>query len=81
MEGIKRRRKQKAWTQAMLAQRLHVTQQSVAKWENGKAQPRADRLAACAKALGCSVDELFWAGGWQKRPEMNAKRGGMRHDS
>lgn len=32
---------------------------TIAKWETGKANPRADLLPKLAKALGCSVDDLF----------------------
>lgn len=36
-----------------------VSQQSVAKWESGEAYPRASQLPELAKALSCSIDELY----------------------
>ncbi|MEA4854224.1 MAG: helix-turn-helix transcriptional regulator [Christensenella sp.] len=59
MERMRELRKKREMTQEDLARRLHVSQQSIAKWENGNTMPRADKLAACAKALRCSVDALL----------------------
>lgn len=36
-----------------------VSQQAVAKWENGDAMPRADKLLAIAQVLGTTVDALL----------------------
>ncbi len=38
---------------------LQVTQAAVANWEAGTAYPRAAQLPALAKALNCSIDELY----------------------
>lgn len=46
-------------TQSALAEELGVDRSTIAKWETGKANPRADLLPKLAKALGCSVDDLF----------------------
>ena len=46
-------------SQENLASELGVAQQSVAKWETGKAMPRADKLPELAKILACDVAELF----------------------
>lgn len=46
-------------TQSALAEELGVDRSTIAKWETGKANPRADLLPKLAKVLGCSVDDLF----------------------
>mgnify|MGYP004551790127 FL=1 len=46
-------------TQRELADVLGVERSTVAKWESGAAYPRASQLPALAKALGCSIDELY----------------------
>lgn len=38
---------------------LGVDRSTVAKWETGKAMPRADKFPAIAKLYGCSVGDLF----------------------
>jgi len=44
--------------QAELAQRIGVHQQTVSKWENGRARPSPARIAALEKALGLDASEL-----------------------
>ena len=46
-------------SQQALADVIHVTQQSVYKYENGLAQPELDILIACAKFFDTSVDYLI----------------------
>jgi transcriptional regulator with XRE-family HTH domain len=46
-------------TQRELADILGVERSSIAKWESGSAYPRAAQLPALAKALSCSIDELY----------------------
>lgn len=46
-------------TQAVLAELLQVDRSTVAKWETGKAMPRADKLLPLAQLLKCSVDDLL----------------------
>lgn len=46
-------------TQAVLAELLHVDRSAIAKWETGKAMPRADKMPMLAKILNCSIDDLF----------------------
>ncbi len=46
-------------SQAMLAQKLNITQSTVAMWEIGENSPRADKLPQIAKVFGCTIDELF----------------------
>ncbi len=53
------KRKAAGVTQEFLAKKLNVTQQAVARWETGKAYPRASMLPKIASVLGCTVDELL----------------------
>lgn len=46
-------------TQRELADVLGVERSTVAKWESGAAYPRASQLPALAKALSCTIDELY----------------------
>ena len=59
MNGIQNLRMQKGITQIQLASDLGVDKSTVAKWETGKAFPRADLLPKIADLLGCSIDQLF----------------------
>lgn len=68
---IAQERKQKNMTQQELADRLHVTNKAVSKWENGKSLPDGATLEPLARELGVSVDELL-AG--ERRPEPPAER-------
>ncbi len=52
-------RKAAKLTQKEFAERLNTTRSTVAMWETGKSQPRADKLAEIAKLLGCTIDQLF----------------------
>lgn len=52
-------RKKKGYTQIDLADRLNVSQQTIAAWETGKSSPTADKLPKLAKVLGCRIDDLF----------------------
>ncbi|MCH5300731.1 MAG: helix-turn-helix domain-containing protein [Ruminococcus sp.] len=42
-----------------LAEILHVSQQAIAKWENGKSEPNVSMLKDIAKVFNCSVDNLL----------------------
>lgn len=56
---IRALREQQNLTQAELAHKLMVSQQAVAKWENGEALPTANKLPELARILGCTIDDLF----------------------
>lgn len=59
MLKIKVLRKAAGIKQVDLAKILGVGQPSLCAWESGKTQPTADKLPALAKALGCTIDDLF----------------------
>ena len=56
---IKECRKRAGITQAQLAQKLGIAQNTVAMWETGRQCPRALDIPAIADALNCSVDALY----------------------
>lgn len=59
MKGLCAARKAASCTQTQLADKLGISQSTIAMWETGKAYPRADMLPAIAMALGCTIDALF----------------------
>ena len=61
LKGLCAARKAASCTQTQLADKLGISQSTIAMWETGKAYPRADMLPAIAVALGCSIDDLFAA--------------------
>lgn len=58
-ENIRNTRKNKGYTQEELAVRLHVTRQTVSKWEKGISVPDAALLSEMAEILDVSVSELL----------------------
>ena len=56
---IARRRKEQNWSQGDLAERLHVTDKAVSRWETGRGLPSVDLLEPLAEALGLTVSELL----------------------
>jgi len=60
-QNIKAARKNKGFTQEDLANRLHVTRQTISKWEKGYSVPDADMLTKLAEELEVSVSELLGA--------------------
>jgi len=56
---IRDKRKLVGLTQQELADKLKVDQTAISQWERGEAMPRAEKLPEIAKALGCTIDELF----------------------
>ena len=59
MNDIQIKRNRLAITQKELAAIIEVDRSTIAKWETGKALPRAELLPRLAKALNCSIDDLF----------------------
>ena len=57
--NIRKYRAQRALTQNNLAEKLHVTRQTVSNWETGKNQPDLDMLEAISQALEVEVSALF----------------------
>lgn len=59
INNLKELREKKDYTQAALALEVGVSQQSVAKWESGKALPRGEMLIKLSSVLDCSIDDLL----------------------
>lgn len=62
VNGLKSRRLAAGLSQRQLAELMQVTQGAIANWETGAAYPRASQLPALAKALQCSIDDLYEEG-------------------
>lgn len=59
MLGLRALRIRARKSQADLAKELGVSQAAIAAWECCIKYPTADKLPAIAKALNCSIDELY----------------------
>lgn len=73
---IAQRRKQLTLSQAELAERLHVTDKAVSRWETGRGMPGLDSLEPLSEALGLSVSELL-SGKELTREELPKAAGGQ----
>ncbi|MCK8625196.1 helix-turn-helix transcriptional regulator [Apilactobacillus sp. M161] len=56
---IKTQREQVGMSQSELAQKLHVTRQTVSRWENDQTIPNLDTLNDISDELDISLDELL----------------------
>lgn len=52
-------RKQQGLTQLQLAEKLHITDKAISKWERGKAMPDSSIMLELCYILGISVNELL----------------------
>mgnify|MGYP002376423029 FL=1 len=57
---VKLARIEKSLTQAQLAERVNVTRQTIGLIEKNKYNPTLHLCIAIAKALGKTLDDLFW---------------------
>ena len=57
-KNLQKLRKQRSLTQEMLAERVGVARQTVAKWETGESAPDLPTAGRIAEALGVSLDDL-----------------------
>ena len=46
-------------SQRQLGEEVGVEQNTVSQWESGTRKPPSDKLPALARALDCTIDELF----------------------
>jgi len=82
---VAQNRKELGWTQKELAEKLHVTDKAVSKWERGLSYPDVTLLEPLAAAFGMGVTELVsckrgepspapaeWAE-WEKPPKEEAR--------
>jgi transcriptional regulator with XRE-family HTH domain len=66
-------RKQRGLTQVELAKKLGVAQPILSNYEHGKLRPNHQVLAALAKALAVSTDELLGIQGSSANPPLNRR--------
>lgn len=59
---IMARRRERGLTQAQLAEKLHITDRAVSKWETGKSLPDSSIMLALCEILGITADELLSGG-------------------
>lgn len=56
---LKQLRQERKLTQVKVAESLGITQQSYARWENGKVTPTSEKLSQIAKFYGVTTDYLL----------------------
>lgn len=59
MNAINAKRVAAGLRQEDVARELNIDRSTVAKWETGRAKPRADALIKLARLFGCTVGELL----------------------
>lgn len=52
-------RKSRGLLQEEVAKEIGIDRSTVAKWETGKAKPKADTLIALSALFNCTIDELL----------------------
>ena len=57
-ERIAGLRKQKHLTQIQLAEKLHISDKAVSKWESNKSDPSLEMLIALSDYFKCTIDYL-----------------------
>ena len=73
-QKLKKLRGEKELTQKDLADKLHVTFQTVSKWENDENEPDITTLKELAKLYSCSVDYLLSEEEQDKPKEVEEKK-------
>lgn len=63
-ERMKHIRTERGISQETLAEQIHVSRQTISKWENGLAVPSSDNQAQLSRALEVPADALL-NGGWE----------------
>lgn len=59
-KNIKKLRNENGLTQDALAQKIHVTRQTVSGWENGRTQPDIDMLELLADAFSVGIETIIY---------------------
>lgn len=58
-ERLKREREKKGWSQTELAEKIHVSRQSVSKWETGKNYPSIEVIIDLSDLFCITINELL----------------------
>ena len=56
---LKEEREKRGWSQIDLAEKIHVSRQSVSKWETGKNYPNIEVIIDLSDLFGITVDDLL----------------------
>ncbi|KFN91974.1 helix-turn-helix domain-containing protein [Tetragenococcus muriaticus] len=58
-KAIRENRKKLGWSQKQLAEKIHSSQQAIARWENETTEPRTDNLQLLSKVLGVPLNHFL----------------------
>ena len=58
-ERLKKEREKRGWSQTDLADKIHVSRQSVSKWETGKNYPSIEIIIELSNLFGITIDEML----------------------
>lgn len=58
-DKLKKEREKKGWSHEYLATKIHVSRQSVSKWETGKNYPNIGVIIDLSDLFGITIDELL----------------------
>lgn len=58
-ERLKEEREKRNWSQHDLAEKIHVSRQSVSKWETGKNYPSIEIIIHLSDLFSITIDELL----------------------
>ncbi|WOD64948.1 helix-turn-helix domain-containing protein (plasmid) [Niallia taxi] len=58
-ERLKQEREKKGWSQLDLSEKIHVSRQSVSKWETGKNYPSIEIIIHLSDLFGVTIDEML----------------------
>jgi len=59
LERLKKERENRDWSQTDLAEKIHVSRQSVSKWETGKNYPSIEVIIDLSDLFGITIDEML----------------------
>ena len=62
-ERLKKEREKRGWSQTDLAEKIHVSRQSVSKWETGKNYPSIEVIIDLSDLFGITIDEMLRSDG------------------
>ena len=58
-DKLKKEREKRGWSQESLAEKIHVSRQSVSKWETDKNYPSIEVIIDLSDLFGITIDELL----------------------
>lgn len=58
-ERLKKEREKRGWSQTDLAEEIHVSRQSVSKWETGKNYPSIEIIIELSNLFSITIDEML----------------------